>query len=539
MVRPAHFLSAALLVTACKDGTAFVEIRPAMPIAGRSMTCVVSSERDASVSWTRNGESYGSTKQTLWPGDTIPSGVTRVDDQWTCAAQNAQGEPFDGKSKASIDFPAAPGGNILLIIADDMGIDQISAYNEHPDTLHTPILDSLAARGVLFRNAYAQPLCSPARAAILTGRDPRRFGLGANVRTKGSEYEVPVDELSLPTMLTRSPVFSYSNAAVGKWHLSSFVSESGFDHASRMGFAHWSGSIGNLGSFQSPDAGFGSYYNWEKYDDGDIATTEQYATRVTVNDALEQIETLPEPWLVWVAFNAGHIPTHVPPPELMTLEVSEASSETEQYRGALQAVDTEIGNLLGSMDPRQLADTTVIFLSDNGSIGEFVLPPWDPERAKATLYEGGINVPMIVAGPLVRQPGSESQALVHVTDLFATAAEIAGVDPANDSGFAMPMLDSISMVSYLTDPATPSSRAYIHVGQYGANGEQGGLNYERTVRDARYKLIQYTLFDEFYDLEGRSFEGEDLLAGELTAEQHAAYERLSDELARHVAEVTP
>jgi hypothetical protein len=125
------------------------------------------------------------------------------------------------------------------------------------------------------------------------------------------------------------------------------------------------------------------------------------------------------------------------------------------YRAMIEAVDTEIGRLLTGIGP-SLDQTSVIFLGDNGTPSNVVLPPLDPEHSKGRLYEGGIRVPMIVSGPRVVTPGV-SAALVNATDLFATVAEIAGVDPQTvlPAGTA---LDSVSFAPYLGDPALPSIR---------------------------------------------------------------------------------
>ena len=102
--------------------------------------------------------------------------------------------------------------NVLLIVADDLGVDRIGAYQEHPQPAHTPIVDELAADGLLFRNAWSNPTCSPTRATLLTGRYSFRTGVGRAITYAGGTFELPVTEQSL----ARSLAPAYATAAAGK-----------------------------------------------------------------------------------------------------------------------------------------------------------------------------------------------------------------------------------------------------------------------------------------------------------------------------------
>jgi arylsulfatase A-like enzyme len=310
---------------------------------------------------------------------------------------------------------AAP--NMILLIADDVGVDKIGAYGEHPSPPPTPNIDALAARGVLFRNAYAASVCSPSRAAMLTGRYPRRYGFGIHTG-RHDTYELPLVELTLPEMLGRSAL-AYDHSAVGKWHLSTPRSPNAERHPLASGFNWYAGSLANLAKQMS-------YFSWEKNINGRLTYTNTYATTDTIDDALARVEAMRRPWFLWVAFNAAHRPYEEPPSSLHTRRDLEGVAD--RFDATVEALDSEIGRLLRSMDPAVLAETTIIFVSDNGTAQAGVTPPWRSSRAKPTLYEAGINVPLIIAGPRVSAPGSECAALVHVVDVFATVAEIAGVD---------------------------------------------------------------------------------------------------------------
>ena len=168
-----------------------------------------------------------------------------------------------------------------------------------------------------------------------------------------------------------------------------------------------------------------------------------------------------------------------------------------------------------------LANTTVVVLGDNGT-ASLVTTHVDRTRQKDTLYQGGIHVPMIVAGPLVSVPGRTIDKLVGAVDLFATVADIAGatLDPAV-------VIDSTSLVPLLVDSAAGPVRDTIYAESFGPVGPAPWSFWTRAIRDERYKLIHYGDHDEFYDMQGVDIEGTDLIAVGLTAEQDIAYQALS------------
>ncbi|MHC5212741.1 MAG: sulfatase-like hydrolase/transferase, partial [Planctomycetota bacterium] len=166
-----------------------------------------------------------------------------------------------------------------------------------------------------------------------------------------------------------------------------------------------------------------------------------------------------------------------PPSHLHSVDLSAAASPAETptpyYRAMVEALDTELGRLLDGLGPALQSRTTVVFLGDNGTPGEVSSRPFAKDHAKGTLYEGGVNVPLIVTGPRVKVPGTESIALVSVTDLFATVAEIAKVD----LGQTLPgvPLDSRSLVPYLADPSAPPQRKVLFTELFHPNGQPASV----------------------------------------------------------------
>jgi len=339
-----------------------------------------------------------------------------------------------------------PPGNVLILVADDLGQDQLGLYG-WTDAAPTPNLAALAAGGVLFWNAWALPTCSPTRATLQTGRHAFRTGIGAVIPAHGGGPGLPLDEVTLPELLDLGTGGAYAHAAIGKWHLG--TSRVGGDLApNQAGYAHFAGSL---------EGQIERYDHWRRVEDGVAAHTSRYATSVCVDDALAWIHAQSRPWLCVVSFQAPHAPFHRPPAGLHTQALpaadprencGDAGGDPRPFvRAAVQALDTEIGRLLVGLPSGALARTTVFFLGDNGSESCIARPP-TTNRAKGTLYESGLRVPFLAAGRGVTARGT-STALVGVVDLFATVAELAGIDLA--ATLPGHVLDSVSLVPCLAD----------------------------------------------------------------------------------------
>jgi arylsulfatase A-like enzyme len=413
--------------------------------------------------------------------------------------------------------PAAAQQNVMLIIADDCGVDLIGAYGEHPGAANTPVLDQLAADGILFRNAWANPSCSPTRSTLLTGRYAFRTGIGRAVNWFADTYELYEGEVSLPDALAPT----HDSAAVGKWHIS-IRSQADADHPNLLGFDEFHGNITIFPNYISDD-----YYDFEKVINGATTQSTTYSTTDIVDDALSLISSFNNPWFLWVAMNAPHAPFHKPPPALHTYNLPPLVSNDVPLHGRamLEAMDTEIGRLFASMDPQVLADTLIIFVGDNGTDNPLITPPWDSNRGKNTVFEGGVNVPMIIKGPGVAA-GAECAALVSLTDIFATVAEWNGVASPTAE-------DSVSMVPYFSNPGTPSLRPWVYSELFEFNGYGPYSKWERVLRDERFKLNwEYTgslapTAIRLYDLDADPFELVDLLAAPLHIPAQIAYGSLT------------
>ncbi len=471
-------------------------------------------------------------------GDSAPSVLVTSDTDAGSGPEDSA-TPHD-----SADTGVVPPPNVLFVLLDDVGVDKIGAYGVHDQPPPTPTIDALAAEGVLFENAWTYPSCTPTRAALLTGRHATRTGLGDVLNPPDDVHWLFEPEITLPEMLRESP-HGYSSGLVGKWHLVGWDHPAPADHASRQGFDAVRGTLGNLGqSLNEPEALLGYDY-WEKNTDGVLSFSERYVTSEQADDVLALCEELPEPWFLLAAFSAPHEPFHAPPDELTTQEVGKGDGNAALYDAMLEAVDTELGRVLDGLDPERRARTWVVVMGDNGTPGAAVTAPAYADRAKESLNDGGVNVPLIVAGPGVADPGRRSEALVHVVDIFATVAELAEVDAsallrtAGDHAGEAVTLDGRSWLPVVTEAAA-GERDYLHVERFEPNGPEP-VSRGYTVRNAGWKLIDpesgaVELYR--YDTEGYA-EGENVASSvDTDPAAAAAYDELRAELERWRAEVT-
>lgn len=423
--------------------------------------------------------------------------------------------------------------NVLVIVADDVGVDMVNAYGEGSDAdglADTSTIDGICQGGVLFRNVWSTPFCSPTRSSVQTGRYTLRTGIKFVTGVLGNQLSLC--ETTIPEVLDSLPTPTHDHAAIGKWHLGNSLN--GGDLAPNdAGYGHY---VGSLPCCVQPD-----YFHWSKTENG-VTTPNfpDYATFDAVDETVEWVTGRTRPWFVWLAFNAPHFPYQRPPnldPNGQPLHdvplpvptpgdtcdttplpdgaVCTTGSRQPCYKAALEALDNEIGRLLTELeefDPTLLDATTIIFLGDNGTPREATVCPFNTNHSKGTLYEGGINVPLCVSGPVVApsEVGQQKQDLVVAADLFATVLEAATGLSLSDPAFGIlsgVTLDSLSLLPLVQGTQVGPLRdiAFSEV--------QGGFVRGWAVRDERYKLIRAatTGGEEFFDLQADPFETTNLV----------------------------
>lgn len=366
--------------------------------------------------------------------------------------------------------------NVLMVVLDDIGLDLTSAYDVHPEAAATPTLEALAASGVRFDRAYANPTCSPTRASLFTGRHPSRHGIGTWIAPNASGHSLPVEEHTVAEIAVET---GRATALIGKWHLSVNHDDQAELDPGRHGFQRFQGVFGNPRMYvgEQPDGELG-YERWQQIHDGEVTIEEGYLTTRQVDDTLDAIQELPEPWFIVLSLNAAHSPLHRPPEKLWDGE--QPVTEGDFMRVMVRATDAELGRLFDAIPVDILDRTDVYTVGDNGSAGAVVMPPFDPDGSKGTVDEGGIRVPMMVCGPSVANPGRTSDQLTHVVDVFSTL--VAAFGGANDA-----VVDGVDLTPVLRDDGE-ADRDAVFVEQFAVNGINTRLTTDRTLVTDRWKL---------------------------------------------------
>lgn len=392
--------------------------------------------------------------------------------------------------------------NILLIIADDMGLDATPGYSVGSTKPNMPNLQNMISKGVRFENLWSYPVCTPTRASILTGKYGFRTGV------MKVDDELSTTETSIQKYLKDNGA-NYANAIIGKWHLSRDAS-----HPNTLGVDYYAGLL---------NGGVSSYWNWTLTENGVQNNSTEYTTTKFTDLAINWVKNQNSPWFLWLAYNAPHTPFHLPPTELHSqgnLPTDDASINANPlpyYLAMIEAMDTEIGRLLNSMTQEERDNTVIIFIGDNGSPNQ-VAQEYRSRRAKGTVYQGGVNVPMIVSGKNVNRFNETESALVNTTDLFATIANITGVktNKINDS-------------HNFWDLAANNSNSKIRDYAYTEVGNNSGTE-DVTIRNENYKYILFSDGTEaLYNVTNDFFETTNLLnQGSLNTSETTALTELKN-----------
>ena len=324
--------------------------------------------------------------------------------------------------------------NILYVVADDLGWKDVG-FNGSQD-IKTPNLDKLAATGARLVQFYAQPMCTPTRAALLTGRYPFRYGLQTIVIPSVSTYGLATDEWLLPQALKEA---GYQTAIIGKWHLGHgdkkyWPKQRGFDY-------QYGPLIGELDYFTHEEHGVLDWYR-----DNKPVKEEGYTTTLFGNDAVKYINErkIGTPFFLYLAFNAPHTPYQAPKEYIdRYMNIEEPTRRT--YAAMVSCMDDQIGRVVDALDKKKLRDNTlIVFQSDNGGTRNAMFSgvmadmskikiPCDNgsyREGKGMLYEGGTRVCALANWPGHIPAGLTINEMIHVVDLYPTLAKLAGASTA-------------------------------------------------------------------------------------------------------------
>jgi arylsulfatase A-like enzyme len=351
----------------------------------------------------------------------------------------------------------APRPNIVYIMADDQGWKDVGF---HGSDIATPNLDSLAQGGARLEQFYSQPMCTPSRAALMTGRYPHRYGLQTLVIPSASRYGLSLDEWLLPQALKEA---GYRTAIVGKWHLGHadrkyWPRQRGFDY-------QYGPMLGEIDYFTHSAHGVRDWYR-----DNQPVVEKGYATTLLGDDAVRLIDghDPKTPLFLYLTFTAPHAPYQAPQ-EYLDRYARVEDPARRAYAAMITAMDDEIGRVLQALERKGMRENTlVVFQSDNGGprsakfTGEVDMSkstiPADngPYRdGKAMLYEGGTRVVALANWPGHIPAGSVVDQPIHMVDMYPTFAALAGASVAK----AKP-LDGLNVWPALAD-GKPSGREEV------------------------------------------------------------------------------
>lgn len=306
--------------------------------------------------------------------------------------------------------------NIVFILADDLGYADVGFTGG--TEIKTPALDALASAGARLEQFYAQPVCSPTRAALLTGRYPMRHGLQVGVVRPWAQYGLPLEERTLPQALKEA---GYETVLLGKWHLGHFdraylPTARGFDHQ----YGHYNGAIDYF--THERNGGF----DWHR--DDRASHDEGYSTHLIAREAVRVIRELGgrKPFFLDVSFNAVHEPLQVP--DSYKQPYVNLKEPRRTYAGMVAAMDEAVGQIVAALDEKGIRDDTlIVFSSDNGGPQPGSVTDNGRFRAgKATLYEGGVRVAAFTVWKGRIRPGTVVKQPLHMVDWYPTLLKLAG-----------------------------------------------------------------------------------------------------------------
>jgi arylsulfatase A-like enzyme len=375
--------------------------------------------------------------------------------------------------------------NILLILVDDLGFADLGCYGS--SEIRTPAIDGLAKDGVRFSRGYSSaPVCSPTRAALMTGRYPHRMGIEYVFYLKRTaDKGLSAEEPTLPRLLKAA---GYRTGMAGKWHLGNQDQFSPNAH----GFEEFFG-------FRDSDHDYYTHRNVDGtpdlFENNQPVEKPGYSTDLFGEWCSRFVrEARDRPFFLYAAFNAPHWPFQPPDkPEDVRSQGNWQAGTRGDYVRMVESLDANVGRILAALKESGAAENTlVIFTNDNG--GDRLSDNGPAFHHKFTLWEGGIRVPLILRWPGRLPRGTECNQVAITMDLTATVLDAAGVAPRADRP-----LEGISLLPVASGAgeAQPRRLFWRHRGQ------------TKAVRDGDWKLVHDQGYDLLFDLSADPGERED------------------------------
>ncbi len=407
---------------------------------------------------------------------------------------------------------AATPPNVIVILVDDMGQTDLSCYGSK--FYETPHIDQLAKDGVRFANGYsACTVCSPTRAALLTGKYPARLHLtdwiAGHDRPK-AKLKIPDWQKFLPfeeiTLAEQFKAAGYATASIGKWHLTPGLKEG--DEAYYPEKHGFDLNVGGYAKGQPP-----SYHAPYKIPTLTEGPKGEFLTDREAAEAVKFITANKDkPFFLYLPHYAVHTPLAGKPEVIAKYQAKSAKlpdlkQKSAVYAALVESVDDSLGTIRSALKDLKLADNTIIvFTSDNGGLIMRNDKATDnsPFRVgKGSAYEGGVRVPLIIHAPGTTKPGTVDTTPAMTIDLYPTVLELAGVKPLQS------LVDGISLAPLLKSGAKPDrAEIFWHYPHY----HPGGATPYSAVRSGDFRLVHFYEDgrDELYDLANDVSETKDL-----------------------------
>ncbi len=410
--------------------------------------------------------------------------------------------------------------NIVCMLADDFGYAD-AGFMGCKD-IKTPNLDKLAASGAVLESFYVQPVCSPTRASLMTGRYVAHTGVYTVVRPH-AKWGLPLGERTLAQALKEA---GYETAISGKWHLGEFEesyrpTKRGFDHQ----YGLWFGMIDYFAHTRDGEL------DWHR--DDQPCREEGYSTHLVAKEAcrLIRVRKTDKPFFLYLPFNAVHGPHQVPEEYIKPYE--HLPSPRNIYAGMVTAMDEAVGQVVAALEEKgMLSNTLILFSSDNGGPNPGKVTDNGPLRAgKGTIYEGGVRVCAFACWPGKIPAGQRITEPVHIVDWYPTLVKLAGGSLEQK----LP-LDGMDIWPVVTQGAkTPHDALLLSATSYG----------KAAIRMGEWKLLHDDKRDELYNLANDLGEKKNVISDnpEKTKELRTRLEELMKDAApfagEEAAEVSP
>jgi arylsulfatase A-like enzyme len=403
------------------------------------------------------------------------------------------GSALAGARAIAAPVPEHP--NVVIFLADDLGWKDTGYQGSEGQT---PTIDRLCREGVRFTNLYAFPLCSPTRSALLTGRNPARFGLGYTVVRPWSTYGLPPSETTMADVFRAA---GYQTAVTGKWHLG----HANVAHLPRSrGFDHFYGHLNGAIDYFTHDRDGG--IDWQR--NGTALREQGYSTDLVAAEADRWIAARDKskPFFLYMPWNAPHSPLQAPA-DLLEKYSAIKDKKRQTYLAMVDSLDRGIERVMRRLEAEKILDNTlVLFVSDNGGAVSTGANNGPLRSGKSSVYEGGIRVPGLAYWPGKLKPGACEQ-LLTVYDLLPTLAAACRI-PAK----TRQPLDGMNHWSTIQGSAPPQPRQNL---LFCVQPDRGPR--QHALRDGPWKLIRIGQApcdvprESLYNIENDPYEKNDLL----------------------------